>query len=311
MAEKAKGREFAYALLALTLAAFFWSTTFVIGRGLSGSSDPFMNATSRWLVAGFLLLPWLFKPSSDCLKLLKKNWLKILLLGFLGATGFNLLLFWSLEYTSATSAIIFLTPVPLIVAALQPSLRGLKTRPLELFAAVVSLIGVVYILFDGDLSGLAALSVNKGDLLILVCCLWFALYSIYIADFEGKIRPLFLLAFMVWGTMPFMLLAVAASYWLGDWQHSFDSNFYRASLFLGVFPSVLSYLFYNYGVQKSSPFLGGLSIYLQPVFGFALIAVFLNESFSPAHRIGGLLVLAGILISLWLAKPGSAKKQPG
>jgi hypothetical protein len=65
---------------------------------------------------------------------------------------------------------------------------------------------------------------------------------------------------------------------------------------MGVFASVLAFLFWNLGVMRIGPGKAGLSIHLMPVFGTFLSIVMLDEGLAPYHIIGAALVFIGVAL---------------
>ncbi|MEI6306578.1 MAG: DMT family transporter, partial [Deltaproteobacteria bacterium] len=65
-------------------------------------------------------------------------------------------------------------------------------------------------------------------------------------------------------------------------------------LYVALFPSVLAFIFWNQAVREVGPNKAGLFLYLMPVFGAILSAVFLGESIRPFHLIGMSLIFTGI-----------------
>jgi drug/metabolite transporter (DMT)-like permease len=57
---------------------------------------------------------------------------------------------------------------------------------------------------------------------------------------------------------------------------------------------VLSFIFWNQSVKEIGPARAGLFLYLMPVFGAILSAVFLGESIRTFHLIGSALIFSGI-----------------
>jgi len=75
-----------------------------------------------------------------------------------------------------------------------------------------------------------------------------------------------------------------------------------AILFMGLFGSVLAYLWWNQGVQKLGAARVGVFINLVPIFA-TLIGLLLGQSISLAQLCGALLVIAGVICSSMQTKP--------
>jgi drug/metabolite transporter (DMT)-like permease len=70
------------------------------------------------------------------------------------------------------------------------------------------------------------------------------------------------------------------------------------SLFaIGLFSSVLAYIFWNRGVEQVGANVAGLFVHLMPVFGVVLAWVVLDERLAAFHVAGIALILCGIFIT--------------
>lgn len=67
--------------------------------------------------------------------------------------------------------------------------------------------------------------------------------------------------------------------------------------YVGIFPSIVSYLCYNRGVELIGANRAGLFLYLMPIFGSAMAVVFLGESFEWLHGAGVRLIPSGLFMA--------------
>ena len=80
--------------------------------------------------------------------------------------------------------------------------------------------------------------------------------------------------------------------------------------YVAVLPSVVSYLFFNRGVELVGPGRAGQFIHLMPVFGAVLAVVLLHERLHLFHLWGLLLIGAGIgMASLRGRRPAPPSAQ--
>jgi drug/metabolite transporter (DMT)-like permease len=149
------------------------------------------------------------------------------------------------------------------------------------------------------------LSLNRGDVWILVAML---IYGSYAALF--RVRPAthplsFLVATMGIGSMmilPFYLWEVAEG---GRIEGGLPAWF--ALAYIAVFPSFVAYLFFNRGIELIGAARSGQSWHLMPVFGSILAVVFLGEQFHVYHAVGIALIAGGIVLAS--VKKGTAAKD--
>jgi drug/metabolite transporter (DMT)-like permease len=68
-------------------------------------------------------------------------------------------------------------------------------------------------------------------------------------------------------------------------------------VYVAVFPSILSYLFWNKAVSIVGANRAGIYIHLMPVFSVFLAFVFLGERFKLYHLSGIVLIFSGIFLA--------------
>ncbi len=70
-----------------------------------------------------------------------------------------------------------------------------------------------------------------------------------------------------------------------------------AALFSGLIATGVSYLLWNRGLQALQPAQVAVYIYLVPVFGVLAAALFLGDRLTPWAGLGGLTILAGVIVT--------------
>ena len=158
---------------------------------------------------------------------------------------------------------------------------------------LISLTGVVTIVTQGSLATLATLTINLGDLWMLLAVLVWAFYTIGLHWRLAGIHPMLLLAaFTVVG-----LVALAPAY---AWEISqsrvihLTPGAFAGIVYTGMLPGFLGYVFYNRAVGEVGANRASLFIHLMPVIGTLLSAVFLSEIPQIYHGVGIALIFCGI-----------------
>jgi drug/metabolite transporter (DMT)-like permease len=70
-----------------------------------------------------------------------------------------------------------------------------------------------------------------------------------------------------------------------------------AMLYVGIFPSLLGYIFWNRAVAEVGSNVAGVFVHLMPAFGSLLAWMFLGERIYAYHLAGIGLILAGIALT--------------
>ena len=176
-------------------------------------------------------------------------------------------------------------------------LFGVRMTRRQQAGILLSLVGVVGIVSRGDIAVLVRLDFNHGDLLLVGGALTWALYTVLLRWRPAGIDTLaFLGAAVVGGIVLLMLplyLVELASGRVAVWNAATGAGM----VYFAVFPSILSYLFWNRGVQQVGANRAGLFLYLVPVFGVVLAITFLGERLHIFHLAGAALIFTGIYIS--------------
>jgi drug/metabolite transporter (DMT)-like permease len=283
----------AHPFLLLTLTVLFWSGNFVMGRAVNNSVPPISLAFWRWVLALLILLPFSIPHLRAQWPMVRQNFSLLAVYGVLGVSLFNTFVYISLHYTTATNALLINSIVPILIVLISYLQGVTQVSVRQIFGIAMSLTGVLTIICRADPSVLLMLQVNRGDLWILLAVVCWSLYTILLRKRPPDLHPLsFLASIVAIGMVPLTMLYI--------WEFSriggFDVNLVTSSsiLYMALFPSVLCFIFWNQAVREVGPDKAGLFLYLMPVFGAILSAVFLGESISAFHLIGSVLIFAGI-----------------
>lgn len=282
--------------LLLTLTALFWSGNMVMGRGIRADVPPIALAFWRWIIALALVAPLALPHLRSQWPRLRAAWPIVVVLGLLGVGGYNTFAYLALQHTTATSATLLNSFIPIATIAFAFVFFGKRLSRLEAAGGVVSLCGVAAIVSRGSLETLLGLTLNTGDLWMLAAVTVWGLYTVGLQKRPEGVHPMLMLAaFTVVG-----LLALAPAY---AWELSTGRtinlgwNAIGGILYTGIFPGFLGYVFYNAGVAAVGPARGSLFIHLMPVFATILAAIFLDERPYLYHFVGIALVFAGIYLT--------------
>ena len=279
----------------LILANLFWAANIVLGRGVVGMVPPITLAFWRWFGAFLVAVGFAWPYLKRDLPLLLRRWPTMLVLSATGIATYNTMSYIGLTSTTALNVLLLQSAGPLIIIIWAFVLFGERPSPRQVLAVMLSLVGVAVIAAHGSLESLLHLSLNVGDVWILVAMV---IYGIYAAMF--RVRPAthpmsFLVATMGVGSMmilPFYLWEFAEG---GRVEGSLPALL--AMGYIAVFPSFIAYLFFNRGIELIGAARAGQSWHLMPIFGSVLAVLFLGERFYAYHAVGISLIAAGIALA--------------
>ncbi len=282
--------------LLLTLAVLFWSGNFVLGRAVRAEVPPIGLAFWRWTIAALLVvwpaLPWIRRDWP----IIYQHRVIVLLLSALGVTIFNTLVYAGLQHTIALNAFLMQTMMPVMIVAMSFVLFRDRVYGLQSVGIVFALVGAVTIIIKGNPQTLRTLSFNPGDIIIFVAVMAYAGYSVLLR----KRPPMHPLSFVAITFIAGALMLLPFYVWETMYRRavSWDGITIGTVAYVAIFPSIISFLCFNRGVELVGPSRAGLFLYLMPLFGGFMALVFLGEQLSWFHGTGMIFILVGIALAV-------------
>jgi drug/metabolite transporter (DMT)-like permease len=277
--------------LMLAICNLFWAGNYVFGKYVVAEMTPLWITFSRWLLAGFLLFPLAYYMEKPVWSAIKKDWFLLICMGLLGIVGFNIVLYSALEYTTATNAALVSALNPGVIVVSSVILYRERISLMQICGFCAALVGVVIVLTNGDMERLLQVEFNLGDLLMLAAVVIWTLYS-QVAK-RISIPPITATAIST-GSAVLMLAPFALAQ--GIEITRLGPLAITGILYMAVFSSACSFVFWNMSVQEVGASKAGVFLNLIPVFT-AIISSLLGERITGAQGLGGLLVLFGIYLT--------------
>jgi drug/metabolite transporter (DMT)-like permease len=282
-----------YLLLGIT--ALCWAGNAVVGRLAAGHIPPVTLSFLRWGFAFLIILPFAWKHLVRDWPAIRAKLGVMVALSITGISAFNTMQYWALEHTQALNTLLLQSATPLFVAVWSLILLGIRLTPAQACGIALSLAGVLVILLHGDLTALAAIQFNRGDIIFVVALVIFGFYSVLSLK-RPAIHSLSFVGF-TFGCGAACLVPLVL------WELSarpvmvLDTANLLTLFYVAVFPSTLAYLCFNRGVQliganRAAPF-----FHVVPVFGSVMAIAFLGERPQAFHVIGFALVLTGVYVA--------------
>lgn len=282
--------------LKLFAVAFFWGGTFVAGRLLAGSAHPVSAAFFRFAIASVCLWLAVWKIEGGLRKLTWSQALAITALGSTGVFAYNLFFFNGLAMIEASRAalIIALNPVAITLCSALVYREALPWS--RVVGIPLSVFGALVVITRGHPLQILNGGVGLGELLIFGCVLSWTLYSVI-----GKVamRGLSPLAAVCWSSIAgtLLLLVPALSYGSLPEAIGFSWQAWCSVGYLGLFGTVVGFLWYFEGIQKIGPSRAAVFINFVPVNGVLLATFLLGEPLDISVLGGGLLVVCGAYLA--------------
>ena len=274
------------AKLALLLATLIWGSSFIIMK------DALDDITTYYLLAirftgAFVLLGIVFW----------KKWKhinkEVIIAGFIMGTAliaaYAFQTFGLMDTTPGKNA--FLTAgYCILVPFLFWGVTGTRPDKFNVIAAVLCIVGIGLVALDDNLS------VGRGDLLTLVCCVFYALHIVVSAKFTR--------------TMDVMLLTIGQFFFAAMWSwvlaflfepplivSEMSTEIWMVLGYLCVFATAGALGLQTFGLKYTSPSAGALILSLESVFGVIFSIMVGAEEVTARLLIGFAVIFFAIVVS--------------
>ncbi len=285
---------------ALSLAALFWAGNFIAGRALRDDIDPVTLNTLRWGLALALFLPF---TAPSCLRheaAIRQHWRWLFALGATGIAGFHTTVYIALTQTTATNALLVLASAPVAILIASSLIGASRPGWIQWTGSAVSLAGAAILITRADAGVLRGLAFNAGDLWMLAAVMIWAAYSLLLKRRPMALPPtVTLAASMMIGVV--LMLPVLALNWPAA-QLVTSPGIVLSLGYIVVFPSVIAFWLWGFGVGRMGPERAGQFIHLMPIFGPVLAMAILGERIAVTQAIGAVIVFAGVAVVVWGGK---------
>lgn len=286
--------------LYLSLAAIFWGGNYVVGKLMVVDMDPILLSQARWLLTSALLLIINIRPLVRSAGEIRKAWSTLTMLAICGQVLFPLTLYIGLQYTTSLNAAIYLSATPCLVLSINRFVFGDTITRGNWLGVLASTIGVAWLVTMGQLSDLSFLKqFNKGDLWTMLSAASWASYCAFLRTKPKSIPgQAFVTYSAVVGTVllvPFTLYTLYQPAAVGVFESLKSVNLWGLA-YLVIFPSYLSYLFWNRGIAEIGATRGEIFTHLVPLSGGVLSIIFLGTPLHTYHLVSLLLIAVGVVM---------------
>ena len=284
----------AYALLLISQVLL--ASNMIFAR-LIPDVEPFTLAFLRWAFASTILLLFCRNSWPLMWRTFRNHSALLFLCGFLAFWICGGIIYWGLKYSTATNGILIYTTSPVIILILEGIYRGRAVRIREIIGILVALLGLFFIIFEGDVNKLLQLQFNPGDIMYLVSAIAWAVYSVILKakQFEALDAVPLLTIVALCGAvilMPFAAYEVVK-------LDTFPTSQFEW-LIIGcivVFASIFSFSSFQTGIKTLGSSIAGIFMYLMAPCGIFLAWLILGEILQDHHTIGTIFVMAGVILA--------------
>lgn len=274
----------------------FWGGTFVAGKLAAQNVGPFSIAFLRFTIASAFLLPLTRKREGRFPVINGSQFILIVLLGLTGIFAYNVLFYKGLRIIEASRAALIVATCPIFITILSALFLKEKITPLKALGIAVSVCGAAVVISKGDVSRIIEGGLGRGEFYIFCCVLSWAIYSLI-----GKAVMKDLSALTA---VSYSAAVGAVALFVPAWLEGLIGNVVHQSardwvciFYLGVFGTVIGFVWYYQGVDRLGPTRAGLFINFVPIFGVLCARLFLKEQITLSLAAGAALVISGAYLT--------------
>ena len=286
--------------LLLMMATLFWAGNAIAGKFAIGHVSPFALTFLRWFVVVLIVAVIARRHVQQDWQTLKANFGYLFILGAVGFTLFNNLMYLALTTTSAINVTIIQSSLPFFIFVLNFILFRVFVTKYQLLGFPITLFGVLLITTQGQSEILTSLNFKPGDLIMLIAAIVYGLYSVLLNK-KPNLHWLSLIAVLSCSAFvastPFVVWEIVnqSVVWpdLVGWQ---------IVIYTAIFASLLSQSFWIRSIDLIGSNATGLFINLVPLIGTFLAILLLDEQLQAYHIIGLVMIIGGILLSQRIAR---------
>jgi drug/metabolite transporter (DMT)-like permease len=285
----------------LALTNLMWSGQGTAVKFLNRQLGPIAITFLPFYITTLLMIPLLIRArrlNPHSVRPTWGDWKKFVAAGIGGQVLAQLGMTWGISKSLASNGAILNLLIPVITAVLASVMLREHMSALRWTALTIGLAGVL-LLSVGDLRQASFLHMKylAGNLLIFGGCVGSSFYNVYCKGLLRRFQEIEILIFS------YIVASVASApllVWAEPFHWSalgaFDWKSWAAFAFLAIFMYGASMLLFFHVLQHLDVTVASASLYLVPVFGVALAAVFLGERLSGVALCGAAIVLGSTVL---------------
>jgi drug/metabolite transporter (DMT)-like permease len=281
----------------LALATLFWAGNNVVARAVVSDIPPVALSFWRWMVAFLIVTPFAWPKVRAQWPLIRSNWRLLAVLGCLGVAGYNTFVNLAVTTTTAINVSLVNAVTPAVTVIVAWAMIGTVVSPRVVVGMALSFAGITTIIAQGEVRTLLEFTVNRGDLLMLPAVVAWAFYTVSLRHRPAALDPLAL----IWATFLVGVMVVGVGYAV---EYAIIGRGFALSVpnlaaigYVGLFPSLLAFVFWNRGIEELGAAAGAQFQNLTPIWGTLGGVALLGEALELFHLAGIAFIFAGIYLA--------------
>jgi drug/metabolite transporter (DMT)-like permease len=277
----------------LIISQILFGSNQIMARLIDGAVPPIGLSFWRWIIATLVVLPFTVKYIRQFGPLIIKEWRIYVGSAFCLIVLGNTTIYIALNYTTAINGAIVSSVQPVFTFALSWLLYRELVSKGQIVGAFISIFGVLFIITRGEISSLAELQPNPGDLWMIVSVTGFSLYAVLLRKLPSGVP-----AILTLNTIQFLgiILLLPFYFWETNFNRPMELNqvTIMAVLWAGIIVAVAALGLWNYTNRKMGANKASGTVHLRLV-AITVMAIFiLDESLEIFHFVAFAIIMLGV-----------------
>lgn len=224
----------------------------------------------------------------------KEDYIKLAILSIFGVTLNQMLFIGGLSLTKASNTSLLAVTIPIFTLVVSAIAGTEKLRTVKTFGIFLAAAGIIF-LIDPRKASFSS-QTTLGDAMIIINSLC---YGIFVATSKETITRNGAFRSMMWIFIFAAIVCVPAGMYTFSTVEisSIGSRTWFLLAYISVIATAGPYLLNAYALSKVNPSIVAVYIYLQPIIGFILAVIFLNEILDLRFIAAAILVFAGVFLT--------------
>jgi len=277
----------------MLLVCLIWGINFSVTKLAIGEIPPLPFTAIRFALASLLL--WMVLRLTEEPAVLPPSEIRrLVVLGVVGNTCYQLLFILGLAHTSATNSSLILSMVPTVVAVFAGLLGLERVTPKMWLGIGLGTLGVALVIAASGMK--FSTGTLTGDLLTVAAVLCWAGYTVGLRTLPPGLTPLRVTTVTTIAGMPGLALAGLPGLLVLQWG-TVGAAAWWALAYATVLSLVVAYLLWNRSVQAVGGTRTAIYMCITPLVAVGAAWVVLGEHARPLQAIGAVLIIAGVLLT--------------
>lgn len=279
----------------LTLTAILWGGNAVAAKYIVGELTPATIAFFRFAWVSIIMIALAFYFEGRTCLPRREQIPGILGMGITGICLHNFFIYSGVQYSTATNMSLLNGLNPVTTACIAAIFLHDRLSTRQMSGVAVSFLGVGIIVTKGSLLALAGLSLNKGDILLALAPICWAIYSVIGRKVMSGMTPLAATAWAsVFGSIILLFLAIREGF-TGSITLSYLGWVSMAYMIVGS--GCLAFLWWNHGIAIVGPNRAAIFINISPIAGMLFASILINEMIAWQQLAGAALIISGVFLT--------------